>query len=84
MRSMFGSVGSVGLFTYLMTSCGDNSKTTIKQTGKDIMVNKSNPVVYLEIPVTNIDRAIKFHMAVFNFDFDKEIIDSNEMALFPF
>jgi hypothetical protein len=74
----------VGLFIYLMNSCGDNSRTAIKQTGKDIIVKKSNPVVYFEIPVTNIDRAIKFYMAVFNFDFDKEIIDSNEMALFPF
>jgi predicted enzyme related to lactoylglutathione lyase len=47
-------------------------------------VKKSNPVVYFEIPVTNIDRAIKFYTTVFNFDFDKEIIDKNEMALFPF
>jgi uncharacterized protein len=74
----------VGLFIYLMNSCGDNSRTAIKQTGKDIIVKKSNPVVYFEIPVTNIDRAIKFYMAVFKFDFDKEIIDSNQMALFPF
>lgn len=48
------------------------------------MVKKSNPVVYFEIPVNDIDRAIKFYTTVFNFDFDKEIIDKNEMALFPF
>jgi predicted enzyme related to lactoylglutathione lyase len=48
------------------------------------MTKKSNPVVYFEIPVTNIDRAIKFYKAVFHFDFDIENIDNNEMALFPF
>lgn len=48
------------------------------------MVKKSNPVVYFEIPVTDIERAIKFYRTVFNFDFDREIIDNNEMALFPF
>lgn len=31
-----------------------------------------------------MDRAIKFYKAAFHFDFDKENIDSNEMALFPF
>jgi predicted enzyme related to lactoylglutathione lyase len=48
------------------------------------MTKKSNPVVYFEIPVANIDRAIKFYKAVFHFDFDQENIDNNEMALFPF
>jgi uncharacterized protein len=43
-----------------------------------------NPAVYFEIPVTNVDRAIKFYAAVFNFKFEKETIDKNEMALFPF
>lgn len=43
-----------------------------------------NPVVYFEIPVTNMDRAIKFYTAVFKFAFEKEVIDHNEMALFPF
>ena len=46
------------------------------------MIKKSNPVVYFEIPVNNINRAIKFYKAVF--DFDNDQIDNNEMALFPF
>lgn len=51
------------------------------------MSNKSqkyNPVVYFEIPVVNINRAIRFYQSVFQFSFQKEIIDNNEMALFPF
>lgn len=51
---------------------------------KDNMITKTNPVVYFEIPVNDINRAIKFYTKVFNFDFDKDNIDNNEMALFPF
>lgn len=47
-------------------------------------MNKTNPVVYFEIPVHDLKRAEKFYSAVFNFSFEKEIIDSYEMALFPF
>lgn len=48
------------------------------------MQKKSNPVIYFEIPVKDIERAMKFYTIVFNFDFNIENIDNNEMALFPF
>lgn len=48
------------------------------------MKSSINPVVYFEIPVTNIERAMKFYSAVFSFEFSKTSIDHNEMALFPF
>lgn len=48
------------------------------------MAKKSNPVIYFEIPVRDMDRAITFYKAVFNFNFAKDNIDNNEMALFPF
>lgn len=48
------------------------------------MTKKTNPVVFFEIPVDDIDRAIKFYKTVFNYDFGRETIDNNEMALFPF
>lgn len=47
-------------------------------------MNGNNPVVYFEIPVTNIERAEKFYTNVFNFKLEKEIIDDYEMMLFPF
>ena len=59
-------------------------KKATNQTGLITMKNKSNPVMYFEIPVNDMDRAMKFYAAVFNVDFDKETIDNNEMALFPF
>lgn len=58
----------------------NNNKTTITHQ----MLKKSNPVIYFEIPVKDIERAMKFYNFVFNFDFNKEVIDNNEMALFPF
>jgi hypothetical protein len=45
---------------------------------------KTNPVVYFEIPVRDVERAMKFYRAVFEFEFKKTDIDHNEMALFPF
>lgn len=74
----------VGFFTQLLTSCGDNPKTTFNHTEKTTITKKSNPVVYFEIPVNDMDRAVKFYKTVFKFDFDTEIIDNNQMALFPF
>lgn len=47
-------------------------------------MSNTNPVVYFEIPVNDLERAETFYSAVFNFSFDKEIIDHYEMALFPF
>lgn len=43
-----------------------------------------NPVVYFEIPVNDQERAMEFYSAVFDFTFERSIIDKNEMALFPF
>jgi len=39
---------------------------------------------YFEIPVNDLDRAMKFYSAVFSCDFSKEVIHGNEMAFFPF
>jgi predicted enzyme related to lactoylglutathione lyase len=73
-----------GLLMLALTNCGEKPKSTTKQSVNSTFGKKSNPVVYFEIPVNNIDRAIKFYTAVFHFSFEKEFIDNNEMALFPF
>lgn len=41
------------------------------------------PVLYFEIPVTDLARAIGFYSHVFGVDFEIATIDGNEMALFP-
>jgi uncharacterized protein len=43
-----------------------------------------NPVAYFEIPVTDLQRAVRFYSAVFEYSLDLQTIDGYEMALFPF
>ncbi|REA59494.1 VOC family protein [Dyadobacter luteus] len=45
---------------------------------------RSNPVVYFEIPVQDMSRAVAFYSKVFGFEFESEVIDHNEMSVFPF
>ena len=73
-----------GLFIQILTSCSEYSNKSTQQINKNKIQIKSNPVVYFEIPVIDIDRATKFYSTVFNFKFDTTIIENNEMALFPF
>lgn len=39
---------------------------------------------YFEIPVEDLDRAMKFYSKIFECDFVKDSIHGNEMAFFPF
>ncbi len=39
---------------------------------------------YFEIPVNDLERAMKFYSYVFECDFSRDIIHGNEMAFFPF
>lgn len=75
------------LFTFLLFSRCSNHKSESKITrteSKDSIIKQTNPAVYFEIPVTNMERAKKFYTAVIKVDFTEEIIDNNQMALFPF
>ncbi|WP_270087994.1 VOC family protein [Sphingobacterium sp. SYP-B4668] len=48
------------------------------------MNTNSNPVVYFEIPVHDMSRAIRFYSKALQFTFERESLDDNEMAYFPF
>lgn len=48
------------------------------------MGKQTNPVIYFEIPVNQMERAVAFYKNVFNFEFQFEQIDKINMALFPF
>jgi uncharacterized protein len=43
-----------------------------------------NPVSYFEIPVTDMDRAMRFYTSLFGVDFERQTVDGYDMALFPF
>ena len=42
-----------------------------------------NPGGYFEIPVADLERAMRFYSSVFGYDFTRETIHGNEMAMFP-
>lgn len=44
----------------------------------------TNPAVYFEIPVTDMDRAIRFYTQVLRIDLELTQIDGHPMALFPY
>ncbi|SIS79225.1 hypothetical protein SAMN05421786_102127 [Chryseobacterium ureilyticum] len=69
---------------FLILILGFSSCNPPQTTNNNKNMSKTNPVVYFEIPVHNLERAEKFYSDVFNFSFEKEIIDHYEMALFPF
>ena len=76
---------SVLYFTngFQVSSAKNESLEQAKGREEKAVSKQVNPVGYFEIPVTDVDRAIKFYEAVFGFDFTRESIDGNEMALFP-
>lgn len=46
----------------------------------------TNPVFYFEIPVTDMDSAVRFYTALFGFSFDCQTVDGyplNSGAEFP-
>ncbi len=45
---------------------------------------KMNSVSYFEIPVTDLDRAIRFYEAVFGYVLERASVDGNDMAFFPY
>ncbi|WP_106524625.1 VOC family protein [Taibaiella chishuiensis] len=47
-------------------------------------MNPANPVLFFEIPVSDLDRAEHFYQQVFGYDFERETIDGYEMSFFPF
>ncbi|MCZ8344404.1 MAG: hypothetical protein O9301_15325, partial [Leptospira sp.] len=59
------------LILALCIGCNDNTS------------KKENPVVYFEIPVLNMERAVTFYKTVFGFEFKRTQIDKYDMSLFP-
>jgi predicted enzyme related to lactoylglutathione lyase len=47
------------------------------------MEMKNNVVGWFEIPVTDMDRAIKFYESVFDFKIERQKMDSIDMGWFP-
>ncbi len=50
---------------------------------KSHKVKPENPLSYFEIPVTDLERAVRFYEAVFSCKLERVTIDGNDMAVFP-
>lgn len=44
----------------------------------------SHPVIYFEIPVLDLERAMKFYEAVFNVTFEKRLSTTMKWRFFPY
>jgi predicted enzyme related to lactoylglutathione lyase len=52
--------------------------------GKERIDHVTHPVLYFEIAVTDMDRAIKFYEQLFDVILTRQEVDGYDMALFPF
>ena len=72
------------LIIYLFLVSCKFAEKKVEQNSKTIQkIEMKNPVSYFEIPVQDLEKAIKFYNSVFGFEFEKDDIDGNEMAFFP-
>lgn len=75
------AAGATGAFLgIVLAACSGTTKAPEQQTKEK---NVANPVHYFEIPVTDMDRAVRFYSAVFGFTFNCQTVDGYEMALLP-
>ena len=75
----------VGSTAYLFSTSSRSSPQSAQGTPAAVPPKAiMHSVTYFEIPVTNLERAMKFYQAVFGTDFTRETVDGNEMAFFPF
>jgi hypothetical protein len=66
----------VALSALLLAAC---EASDLKETPRAM----GNPVHYFEIPVTDMDRAVRFYESVFGKQLTRTTVDGYEMALFP-
>jgi uncharacterized protein len=75
---------SLLLIAILMAGC-DKAAPVSPREAQSVQEIKSmtNPVLYFEIPVTDMDRAMRFYTAVFGYALKSQKVDGYDMAFFP-
>lgn len=61
-----------------LSACASRTPTVRSPAGA-----MTNPIFHIEIPVTDMDRAVGFYGAVFGFTFTRRTVDGYEMAFLP-
>ena len=67
------SITMIGIFFQVLIACSTHSKNAKQNVNKGIEVKMTNPVVYFEIPVNDMDRASKFYSKVFDNEIFEEV-----------
>lgn len=75
------TAGATGAFLGIVLAACSGTAKAPEQPIKE--KNSTNPVFYFEIPVTDMDRAVRFYTAVFGFTFNRKTVDGYEMAFLP-
>jgi uncharacterized protein len=72
---------AVAATALLVVGCRSQERNEIESVKTKPM---SHPVYYFEIPVTDMNRAIRFYESLFGVSLTRDVVDGYEMALFPF
>lgn len=85
-RSIFPAVRRAGIAILSVGLClsGCTDPMTVpteRKRGEPFAV--ANPVFHFEIPVADMDRAIRFYELVFGFQLSRRTVDTYDMAFFP-
>lgn len=65
-----------------LTACAPDQPASPQAPG-NMQERMTNPVVHFEIPVEDMDRAVRFYEAVFGYRLRRETVDGYPMAFFP-
>ncbi len=73
---------AASFLSVFLASC-DRAQTNAAAADPAEQSSMTNPVYYFEIPVTDLDRAMRFYSAVFGYELTRQNVDGYEMALLP-
>jgi uncharacterized protein len=69
--------------TLVMSLCLSACSPAIKPPSATDQAAMQNPVYHFEIPVTDMERAIRFYQDVLGYELTRQQVDGYEMAFFP-
>jgi uncharacterized protein len=67
-----------------MSLCAFAQTASPAQPSAQKVKSMSHAVVWFEIPVTNMSRAVRFYEALLGIELERQKVDGYEMAMFPF
>lgn len=66
-----------------LAACGAAPAPSQRESAQQKNGSMSNPVFHFEVPVTDMDRAMRFYETVFAIKMRRERVDGYDMAFFP-